>query len=184
MWLPILVPAFLTVIMGSFLTSLILGCFTSKGWRRSGRSYISRLLWDSDLANLCLKSLESGERCHKCLKAVLSIPDPLIWTRSPSHLCPLPPSFPSQASQSLCAPGTVWAPRLECPGCRQESEPVSVARDLRPHCQPQPLVIFVGWLSHRPSFPHHWSVTSQMEDPVCGKEETMTYRNIWFLNSR
>lgn len=27
------------------------------------------------------------------------------------------------------------------------------------------------------------SATSQMEDPACGKEETVTYRNIWFPNS-
>lgn len=39
-----------------------------------------------------------------------------------------------------------------------------------------------GW-NYKWQLANHQSFTSQMQSTACGKEETMTYLNIWFLNS-
>lgn len=49
---------------------------------------------------------------------MLSTPDSLVWTQSPSHLCLLPPSLPTSASQSNSARGVclphIWNVQAAC----------------------------------------------------------------------
>lgn len=99
-------------------------------------------------------------------KAVLSIPDSLIWTRSPSTSALSHPLFFLKLLSLRVLRAYIWAPHLECPGHLGEPEAPSSESSGDPTPNPNPLSSSRG---DRPKgchslparvLPHRWRTQS------------------------